>query len=135
MGIHFHGSNAEADIFYVDFEPPWTWQEFDARVETMQHTIQEIPHPVALIVDVSNVGRLRSGNVLEHLRYSDSLMPENVNTTVLVGAPYSVITFMSILMRIRPRVKQIVVYAESIEEARELIHERRQKHEPAANGR
>jgi hypothetical protein len=123
MGIHFQMEEPEQDICLVTFQAPWTWAEFDAMVDTLNERIAAIPHPVATIVDMADVGRLPGGNILMHLRRTEMLMPQNVDMSVMVNASYAVTTFMSILMRVRPRVKDMT------REARAVIAEYRQQQE------
>lgn len=129
MGIHFQMETADEGYCYITFEPPWTWAQFDAMVDTLNKRIQAIQHPVATIVDVTHVGRLPTGNILMHLRRAEMFMPENVDISVMVNAPYAVTTFMSILMRVRPHVKAMTRYAGSLEEARAVVAEHRQQQE------
>ena len=52
-------------------------------------------------------------------------MPDNMDFTILVNAPFAFVNFVSILMRIRPRVEEMTFFAHSLEEGRSIIRERR----------
>lgn len=129
MGIRVEVDSADQDIYHINFDVNWTWEDFDASVDEMTEYAQNLPYPVALIVDVSRVGRLPKGNILMHLRRTDMMLSNNVKLSVLVNAPHAVTTFMSILMRVRPRAKSITRYARSFEEARTLVSEWRMQQE------
>ena len=129
MGIRYQLAEPDQGICYVTLEAPWTWAEFDAIVDDLRARINAIPHPVATIVDVTQVGRLPTGNVLMHLRRTDEMMPKNIDLSIMVNAPYAVTTFMSILMRVRPHVKTMTRYAHSVDEARAMVAEFRQQQE------
>jgi hypothetical protein len=125
MGIHFHYEEPRRDICYVVFEPLWMWDDFDAQIDAMKAEIRALPYPVATLMDLTRSGRLPNGNVLAHLQRADSLMPDNTDFTVLVNAPYAFVNFVSILMRIRPRVSKTTFFAHSLDEGHSLICERR----------
>jgi hypothetical protein len=129
MGIQYQLAELDQGICFIVFEAPWTWIEFDAMVDNLHTQISSIPHPVATIVDVTQVGRLPAGNVLMHLRRTDEMMPRNVDLSIMVNAPYAITTFMSILMRVRPHVKSMTRYANSVDEARAMIAEFRRQQE------
>lgn len=129
MGIHYQLSEPDQGICYITFESPWTWQEFTKMVDDLLVLISAVPHPVAAIVDVTHIGRLPAGNVLMHLRRTDEMMPENVDLSILVNPSYAVTTFMSILMRVRPRAQTLTRYARSLDEARAMVAEFRQQKE------
>jgi hypothetical protein len=129
MAIHYQFAEPDQGICYATFEAPWTWADYDATLDHIMDTIRAIPHPVATIVDLTQVGRLPVGNVLMHLRRTDEMMPNNVDLSVLVNAPYAVTTFMSILMRVRPHVKNTVRYTHSLDEARAIVAQFRQQQE------
>jgi hypothetical protein len=95
-------------------------------VGSVTETIRPIPHPVALITDVARVGRLPNGNVLMHLRRTDTLMPDNVDIALLINAPYAFVNFMSIIIRVRPRVRQLTRFTYSLDEAQAMVAEQRQ---------
>lgn len=129
MGIQFQLEEPDLTICYATFQAPWTWGEYDTTLDRMMERIRVLPHPVATVVDLTDVGRLPVGNVLMHLRRTDEMMPENIDISVLVNAPYAVTTFMSILMRVRPHVRTMTRYARSLDEARALVAEFRQQQE------
>jgi hypothetical protein len=127
MGFQFEIEEPDRDIGYVSFDLPWTWDEFDAQVEAMWTAVRALPHPVSALLDMTRIGHLPGGNVLAHLQHMDTGMPDNVELVVLVNAPYAFVNFMSIIMRIRPRVKEITRYTHSLEEAKMVIQQRRKQ--------
>jgi hypothetical protein len=129
MGLSYQLAEPDQGICYITFEAPWTWAEYDVMVDDLLELISAVPHPVATIVDVTQIGRLPVGNVLMHLRRTDEMMPKNVDISIMVNAPYAVTTFMSILMRVRPHVKAMTQYARSVEEAKEMVAQFRQQQE------
>jgi hypothetical protein len=126
MGIHFQFEESHRDVCAMSFEHPWTWEEFGAQVDAMWRAAQAMPHRVAALVDMTRIGHLPGGNVLAHLQRLDSSAPDNVEMIVLVNAPYAIVNFMSIVMRVSPHVKETTVYAHSLAEARMIIEDRRQ---------
>jgi hypothetical protein len=61
-----------------------------------------------------------------HLRRTDTLMPDNVDIALLINAPYAFVNFMSIIIRVRPRVRQLTRFTYSLDEAQAMVAEQRQ---------
>lgn len=132
MSIHFQLDEPDQDVCFVAFETMWTWEEFDMQLDAAWAAIEGLSRPVAVLMDLTRTGHLPVGNVLGHLQRADSGMPTNVDISVMVNTPYAIINFMSIMMRIRPRVKEMTIFANSLEEGRAMIRERR-THNQATN--
>lgn len=128
MGCRYEWADDSHLIMNVYMESPWTWEEYDSVVSTLFSTLRDLGQPCATAVDVSRIGRIPKGNALMHLNRMEKLMPENVFSTAVVGAPYIVSVFMDIIMRTRPRAGRITVFANSLAEAHEKIRERHQPH-------
>ena len=126
MGIRSDWSDDRQQLMIITIQSPWTWEEFRSMANQAFVEIQSTDHPVATIMDVSQIGKLPSGNFLGHLQFVDSSMPKNVFASVLVGAPYVVTSFMNILTRIRPTAKEIAFFATSFDEAKALVERRYQ---------
>jgi hypothetical protein len=124
MGINFQLEEPHREICNVVFESLRTWEDFDAQMQTMAAAILATPCPVAVLMDMTGIGHLPDGNALAHLQWADSLMPGNVDIAVLVNAPYAFVNFISILMRIRPHVKEMTFFAHSLDEGNLIIRER-----------
>jgi hypothetical protein len=85
MPVHAQWDNPQKTIMRWTFEGAWTWDEYySLRVSTNQEIAAE-PHPVDLIVDLSQSKTLPSG-VLTHGKNAVSVTPKNIGVTVLVGA-------------------------------------------------
>lgn len=125
MAINFQLEEPHREMCSVVFEPPWTWEEFDAKIDAITAAILAAPSHVALLMDMTYIGQMPEGNVLAHLQRMVSLMPHNVDIAVLLNVPYAVVNFVSILMHIRPRVKDMTFFAHSLNEGHAIIHERR----------
>lgn len=125
MGIHFQFEAPHDSICYVVFEPAWTWDDFDAQIDAITAQIRSRRKPVATLMDMTRIGPMPTGNVLAHLQRASSLMPANVDINVFVNAPYALINFVAILMRIRPRLHETTFFAHSLDEGYLIVAERR----------
>ena len=111
-------------IMDIYVEAPWTWVEFMTQAEQSFSIIKKLGTPCATTVDVSQIGTLPKGNVLRYMTEIEKQMPENVFASALIGAPYMVMVFMEIIMRMRPRAQRIALFAKTREEAYAKILER-----------
>jgi hypothetical protein len=124
MGCRYEWVDDNHVIMNIYIEAPWTWEEYNSLLHEMFGQIRDTGKPCATVVDVSRIGRLPRGNALMHLGNVDRLMPDNVFASALVGAPYIVTTFMDVLMRARPRARNLALFAKTIPEAHAKIMER-----------
>jgi hypothetical protein len=124
MGIQYDWTDRDQGIVLFTIESPWTWDEYREVADSAFGVISKIRNPIATIVDVRRVGKLPPGRPLEELKRIEAQMPENVFASVVVGAPYIVMSFMNILMQMRPRANSVALFAGSIAEAQALIEKR-----------
>ena len=121
MGCRYEWADDSHSIMNVYIEAPWTWEEYQALVKQLAPLVQGTGKPCATAVDVSQMGAIPRGNVLMNLTQAESMLPDNVFASAVVGAPYAVTVFMDILMRIRPRAKRLATFARTMPEAHEKI--------------
>lgn len=121
MGCRYEWADENHLIVNVYIEAPWTWQEYDNLTTEMLPILQSLKKPCATAVDVTHMGALPKGNVLMHMTRAENMLPENVFASAVVGAPYAVMVFMEILMRIRPRARRIALFTRTLPEAHERI--------------
>ncbi|MBX3082037.1 MAG: hypothetical protein KF716_10425 [Anaerolineae bacterium] len=125
MGVRFEWSDAEHVVMYCYIEHPWAWQEYQATADLMAAQLSAEAHPVATMVDVSKMKALpKDGSVMQNLQRVESVLPDNVFASVIVGAPYIVVTFMNVLTKIKPRAKRINMFANTFEEAHQMLAKR-----------
>src|SRR5690349_6667199 len=125
MGIKFEWANSERIVMYCFIEHPWTWKEYQKIVDVMSADVGSVEHPVATVVDVSHMKTIpKDGSVMQNLQRVESVLPSNIFASVVVGAPYIVVTFMNVLTEIKPRAKRITMFANSMEEAHKMLAER-----------
>lgn len=134
MGCRHEWADEDRLIKHLYLESPWTWDEYDQAAKDAYAELRAENRPVATVVDVSRMGRLPSGNVIAHLNMVERLIPDNMFITVLVGAPHIATVFMNIMMKLRPKAKNLTVFADSIAEAHELVYKRYRELYPDAAG-
>jgi hypothetical protein len=130
MGIHFEWHDAKK-VATIPVEAPWTWNDLKTVIDYAYDEIQAVGYPVAIIADLRRMGQLPAGNLLRHLQYSQAHTAKNVYATVIVGAPYVITTFVNIVMKVRPDSSALVLFAQSVDEAKALL----QQHPPTAGAR
>src|SRR5262245_28086501 len=114
-------------IMNLYMEAPWTWEEFHATSKKVYGILGDLNTPAATVVNVKKMGQIPKGNVMAHLQQLERTIPPNVFMSVLVGAPYAATLFMNMLMKLRPRAKQITAFVQTMDEAHALIRKRYQE--------
>lgn len=123
MSVQYQWHNPA--VLVITVKSPWDWDEYMGVAEAAFSEMAHHDGKLATIVDIHEMGGLPSGSMLNQLGRISKLLPENLDTSVLVGAPYIVNTFMSVFMRLSPRAERVTVFAATIEEALNLIQQRR----------
>lgn len=128
MGVRYEWANEQHIIMNIYIEFPWTWKEYNAMMDVLMPMLRDTNRPCATAVDSSKLGSLpKDGNFLQILFNVDKLMPENVFASVVVAAPYGVMLFMNMLMKMRPHAKRLALFTRTMPEAHEKIYARYQE--------
>jgi hypothetical protein len=56
LSIRTTWKNPYKTCIVISFEKPWTWTEFEQARQDMIHMLDDLNHPVTLIIDVRNAG-------------------------------------------------------------------------------
>jgi hypothetical protein len=123
MGCRYEWTDPNQLIINMYIEFPWDWTEYDALGAEVYGKIKQLNRPVAITVDISKMGPIPKGNVLAHLKNVERIMPTNVFISVLIGAPYAATVFMNMFTKLRPETKKTMAFAQTIEEAEQMIHD------------
>lgn len=127
MGCRYEWADDSKIIMNLYLEAPWTWEEYIELTKEVFAIIRSENHPCATAVDVSHMGSLPKGNVMANMQYVERTMPENVFASVIAGQSGIVNAFMNVLMKIRPKAKNIAMFAKNMEEAHAAIRKRYQE--------
>ena len=128
MAVHYEWADDSKFIMNIHIEEPWMWKEYNDIVDVVMPMISALNHPCATVVNVEKMGRLpKDGNTLQTLLRVEKLMPDNVIASVIVGTPMIVRVFMDILVKLRPSAKTITMFVETMDEAYDKVHARRQE--------
>jgi hypothetical protein len=125
VAVRYEWDNEDRIILYVYVEYPWTWKEYLETARVLKKIIDDLDHPCATIVDTTKFGSLpKDGNAIQVLLKIDKLLSDNIFATALVGAPYGIIVFLNMMMKLRPRLQDITFFTQTLDEARTKIFER-----------
>jgi hypothetical protein len=127
MGLQHHWFDPGQHIILVKITPPWTWTEYLATIQQVAEEIKHTNQSTAAIVDVSDIGGVPDGSILANIRAAGRLTPEQLDISVLVGAPLIITTFLNVLTRIDAGAKRRIHFAATIDEAVAMIHAHRAK--------
>lgn len=123
MGITYQWQ--DEGIVVMKVSAPWTWDSYMDAATKMFDEIRRASRPIATIVDVSEVKGLPEGSMLSHLRQVTTMMPDNLDISVIVGAPAIITAFMTVFTKANLKAKRLTAFAATLQEAVRLIAERR----------
>src|SRR5215470_14956254 len=83
VGIRTEWADSNHQRYVFTIEAPWPWQEYRAIADQAFSDFRQVAHPIATIVDVSQIKKLPQGDVLSNLQYIESQMPSNVVASVI----------------------------------------------------
>jgi hypothetical protein len=125
MGVTYRWHNPS--VILITVEAPWEWDEYIRVVKQLFDEAKQVNGLVATIDDITRMGPLPSGSALSYLERINKITPENIDASVILGAPYIARTLMSIFLRLSPQAARITFFANSVDEAVTLIEGRRTK--------
>ena len=128
MKIHYRWEDEDQTLMLVSLEEGWTWEEYYAVVQQLATTIRRLGHPVDAIVKNSARIPFPTGSALSHLRQIMRLVPDNIGVIVLVSSNPFVKTINQVLFQLLPTTREIAELADTEDEARTIIAERRARH-------
>jgi hypothetical protein len=111
-----------------DLEGRWTWDEFYAAFNEGKAMMEGSAHTVHFILNAMD--NLSKGYVppgaLSHVASLNRNAPPNAGITVAVGGNTLGKIFHGMIARIYPKIAKRYAFADSLEEARAMIAQRRQ---------
>lgn len=120
-------SDTDRTILHAFVSGKITWDMFDDVIDQAFAMSRDARGRVDLIIDVTPARPPAEGDAYPHLKRLYTERPENVKLHVLVGArQWGGLLFHS-LLRIDPRMRSGLIFAETVAEARAMINKERSR--------
>lgn len=123
-GIRVEWDDEEKTILYYRFGPGWTWEDFWAAHDVVNAMLAEVPHQVDLIADFEG-SRLPALRDLGQFRRAQEIMAEQIGVVVVTGGQPFLDALVTAFSRIYEQYAARLLTAESADEARALLAQRR----------
>jgi hypothetical protein len=120
MGARFGWDNNEQTTILYTLEGEWTLDEFRQTLDAMAQTILAKPHLVHVITDLTHATQ-PPARLLSAARYVDTTVQTNTGLIVFVNPMGMMVMLMKMAMGLMPGVAARARYADTIEQAREII--------------
>ncbi|MBN1965125.1 MAG: hypothetical protein JW910_10800 [Anaerolineae bacterium] len=130
MGIRVLWDNDERTIICDEYDPEWTWDDFNAAIMRRRELIACTPHRVDVIIVVPEKHDLPP-RAMARFKQAGESMPSNMGLTVIVGGGRLTRFTIGTFSRIYKDLPQVVRTADSIEAARALLAAARQEADAA----
>jgi len=108
------------------FEGRWIWDDYYSQRDTINQKIEQIPHLVNMIVDITN-GSLLPQNVLSHTGTAVRKAPHNLGIIVIVGPNLALRTFFQFFKRMygmfQPNQEKNLHMVATLEEAHAILRQ------------
>ncbi len=124
MNIEVSWDNDEKTIIQFAYAENWTWEDFHSATKISNQMISSVEQTVDVIADFSNSTSPPMG-ALGKFRSAMETSPENQGFVVIVGGGFFVSALVSSFSRVYKALEEQLMMADTLEEARSKIVERR----------
>lgn len=125
MGINIFWDEQHSDIVHLVIDGGWTWDEFYRAMRIMHGQMDKSSHEkIQFIVDMRN-GQTLPQNVLSRMREISNQHHPKSDKMVVIGAGDFPKLLFGIMEKLLPERMNHVSLVETIEEAYEIVLERR----------
>jgi len=117
-------------IIRYDIDGSWTWDDYQATLHELNSLLDTVDHKVAIIINIRSDKWIPEDAFNRFNRDMRQRHPNIGPLQVFVGAGMLIRILVVSFMRIYGKAVDIeFLFADTLEEARQLIHERRQQQE------
>jgi len=131
MGVNVSWDSEDKTRLRYDFEGQWTWPEFRTSASVAFAMTRSVEHKVDTI-SYFHPGAVLPPDAFFQFRRAMYEAPKNRGTQVIVGGTTFITTMVSVFSRLYKQFGERLMTAESLEDARRLLDEKRKK--AAASG-
>ena len=124
MPIDVAWDDETCTIIRYTFTTPWTWNDYRQAIDKGWELAKSVDHPTDTITDMSQ-SRLWPDGIFNNIRKSVVEIPDTTQSVVLVGGGMFVEMAISVLRRVYRSPGARFLTAKSVDEARQLIQQRR----------
>jgi hypothetical protein len=125
MGISVDWRDNTESLLHVRFEDDWNVNDFTEAIRRAYSRIKRVENQVDLVLNFSDpttpAGKTLSRLTVSSASRMNTAVPENRRHLVIVGGDSYLRAVIGMLGRIMPRFTENVLYADSFEEALQLI--------------
>jgi hypothetical protein len=124
MSVTSMWDNPERTVIRLACEGDWGWDEAVANDTVLNTMLEEVNHPVAIIIDVRNGDKIPMGGLLPNMpAMRDGVMASHpsVTMTVIVGGGAIADNMLKLWNRLAPNSEARFRAASSLEEAHAII--------------
>ncbi len=129
MGINVAWDSKDNTIIRYDLEGLWNWEDYRAAVTQSLKMMEGVNYPVGIIANFNADTMVpRAASVPRSAPAASekmSAMPDNMEVIVITGGNAFVEVTVTGFCKLYNRVARKFLVASSVEEARQLIHQRR----------
>ncbi|MDZ4670897.1 MAG: hypothetical protein SH821_08510 [Phototrophicales bacterium] len=122
MGFSANWDNDEKTILRQLYIDRWTVDDFIACTDKTYRLLNNIPHTVHVLIDLSQATRTPA-NILSAMRYAEERVNDNVGQVVVVGADDFAKEIFSPAKRIAPNATRTMIFVETLPEAYDYLAE------------
>lgn len=126
MAVTFDWHDEDQTLLYITFTGDWGMREFSRAIETIYVMLDEVDHPVDLIINMidstASMPRLFAQISVREMEHLNTRVHANQRQVVIAGGSLFLRTIFNVMRKSAPRLINHVVYADKLEEARSIIH-------------
>jgi hypothetical protein len=121
MPILPHWNDENKTSIVISYQGHWSWDEFQAAVESTNVLMNSVDYPVVLIHDTLQGSTLPSGNIVAHGKTAIAGFANNLALIIVVLNSSLIRTFLNIVAGLNPAGRgKIIKTVSSLDEALQL---------------
>jgi hypothetical protein len=109
--------NADKTICKYAFEPGWNWQDYQEAIKEAEALLNEVTHPVNIIMDFQRAGMLPNGAINQVQKALSYPRNTNVNLTAIVGANAFIRKVAEVGQKLTRKQNWEIVFVSTLDEA------------------
>lgn len=123
MPVYCVWDTPDQTIMRIYFEVPWTWEGYHAERTRAEQEMRSVDHPIGCILELPDQTNIGPQAMTGDTMIGDS-RPDNLVVLVIVTDKPILQGLIEIIARLSPSFAAYTTQATTLDEAREIIHQR-----------
>ncbi len=124
LSISLRWDNPEKTVLIYAFPANWTWQDFYQVKEQADKMLDDVPHNVVLVFDMTQTLAIPTSAISQARSLIDRAHPRG-KPIILVGTNLVIRALLGLVSKFNPRTEELILAVTTLEEARSWVAKNR----------